>query len=78
MSVHYMYDDFSECKMWISSWQEIKEQLSNLEDLCKKKEKFLQSTKMIVKFRESYIGKLEKAAKSGSAGDIMNDRIVSV
>ncbi|XP_064610861.1 kinesin-like protein KIF15 [Liolophura sinensis] len=53
---------------------EIREQLAKLDDLCKKKEKFLQSTKMIVKFRESFIAKLEKAAKSGSAGDITNDR----
>ncbi|NP_001081543.1 kinesin-like protein KIF15-A [Xenopus laevis] len=36
-----------------------------LEDLCNKKEKFIQSNKMIVKFREDHISRLEKAHKEG-------------
>ncbi|KAE8596956.1 hypothetical protein XENTR_v10016296 [Xenopus tropicalis] len=36
-----------------------------LEDLCNKKEKFIQSNKMIVKFREDHISRLEKAHREG-------------
>ncbi|OCT74238.1 hypothetical protein XELAEV_18033196mg [Xenopus laevis] len=36
-----------------------------LEDLCNKKEKFIQSNKMIVKFREDHIVRLEKAHREG-------------
>jgi len=37
------------------------DRIEHLEKLCDKKEKFLQSTKMILKFRETHIGNLEKA-----------------
>lgn len=39
------------------------EKVSQLEDLCVKKEKFIQSNKMIVKFREGHISRLEKLHK---------------
>ncbi|KAJ6661982.1 hypothetical protein lerEdw1_012829 [Lerista edwardsae] len=39
------------------------EKVSQLEDLCVKKEKFIQSNKMIVKFREGHITRLEKLHK---------------
>ncbi|XP_075683193.1 kinesin-like protein KIF15 isoform X2 [Rhinoderma darwinii] len=41
------------------------QKVSQLEDLCNKKEKFIQSNKMIVKFREDHISRLEKAHKEG-------------
>ncbi|XP_020614830.1 kinesin-like protein KIF15 isoform X3 [Orbicella faveolata] len=47
------------------------EKVQKLEELCSKKEKFLQSTKMILKFRESTISRLErlrKREKEGSEG----------
>ncbi|KAH0627232.1 hypothetical protein JD844_002737 [Phrynosoma platyrhinos] len=39
------------------------EKASQLEDLCVKKEKFIQSNKMIIKFREDHIARLEKLHK---------------
>ncbi|XP_066483811.1 kinesin-like protein KIF15 [Tiliqua scincoides] len=39
------------------------EKVTQLEDLCVKKEKFIQSNKMIVKFREGHITRLEKLQK---------------
>ncbi|KAM4705724.1 kinesin-like protein KIF15 [Rhinophrynus dorsalis] len=39
------------------------QKVAQLEDLCNKKEKFIQSNKMIVKFREDHIARLEKAHK---------------
>ncbi|XP_061442512.1 kinesin-like protein KIF15 isoform X2 [Rhineura floridana] len=39
------------------------EKVAQLEDLCVKKEKFIQSNKMIVKFREDHITRLEKLHK---------------
>lgn len=36
------------------------EKIAQLEDLCAKKEKFIQSNKMIVKFREDHIVRLER------------------
>nr|XP_060637755.1 kinesin-like protein KIF15 [Anolis sagrei ordinatus] len=39
------------------------EKVSQLEDLCVKKEKFIQSNKMIIKFREGHITRLEKLHK---------------
>uniref|UniRef100_A0A8B9SMT4 Kinesin family member 15 n=1 Tax=Anas platyrhynchos TaxID=8839 RepID=A0A8B9SMT4_ANAPL len=41
------------------SWEKI----AQLEDLCAKKEKFIQSNKMIVKFREDHIVRLERLHK---------------
>ncbi|KAK6174774.1 hypothetical protein SNE40_017987 [Patella caerulea] len=42
----------------------ILQDLSKYEELCSKKEKFLQSTKMIIKFRENHIARLEKSLKA--------------
>ncbi|MEE6518008.1 hypothetical protein FKM82_028689 [Ascaphus truei] len=39
------------------------QKVAQLEDLCTKKEKFILSNKMIVKFREDHIARLEKAHK---------------
>uniref|UniRef100_A0A803XSP3 Kinesin family member 15 n=1 Tax=Meleagris gallopavo TaxID=9103 RepID=A0A803XSP3_MELGA len=39
------------------------ERIAQLEDLCAKKEKFIQSNKMIVKFREDHIVRLERLHK---------------
>ncbi|XP_014374008.1 kinesin-like protein KIF15 [Alligator sinensis] len=39
------------------------EKVAQLEDLCEKKEKFIQSNKMIVKFREDHIVRLERLHK---------------
>ncbi|XP_053324225.1 kinesin-like protein KIF15 isoform X2 [Spea bombifrons] len=47
------------------------QKVSQLEDLCNKKEKFIQSNKMIVKFREDHIARLEKVQKEGR--DISNN-----
>ncbi|XP_054847362.1 kinesin-like protein KIF15 [Eublepharis macularius] len=39
------------------------DKVARLEDLCAKKEKFIQSNKMIIKFREDHITRLEKLHK---------------
>ncbi|KAG8442830.1 hypothetical protein GDO86_011586, partial [Hymenochirus boettgeri] len=41
------------------------QKVAQLEDLCNKKEKFIQSNKMIVKFREDHIARLEKVHREG-------------
>ncbi|XP_018423458.1 PREDICTED: kinesin-like protein KIF15 [Nanorana parkeri] len=41
------------------------QKVAQLEDLCSKKEKFIQSNKMIVKFREDHIARLEKVHRDG-------------
>ncbi|XP_031571962.1 kinesin-like protein KIF15 isoform X2 [Actinia tenebrosa] len=43
--------------------QALVEKVQKLEELCSKKDKFVQSTKMILKFRESHIAKLERMRK---------------
>eukprot|EP00794_Sanderia_malayensis_P018958 gene18958-20864_t len=43
--------------------QALIDKVQKLEELCGRKEKFLQSTKMIVKLRESHIAKLERLRK---------------
>uniref|UniRef100_UPI00398F1ABE kinesin-like protein KIF15 isoform X3 n=1 Tax=Pristiophorus japonicus TaxID=55135 RepID=UPI00398F1ABE len=48
--------------------QTLKEKIGQLKDVCAKKEKMLQSNKMIVKFRETNIARLEKLLKE-SQGD---------
>lgn len=45
------------------------EKVAQLEELCAKKEKFVQSNKMIVKFREDHIVRLERLHKE--AGGIL-------
>lgn len=39
------------------------DKVAQLEDLCVRKEKFIQSNKMIIKFREDHITRLEKLHK---------------
>ncbi|XP_074842189.1 kinesin-like protein KIF15 [Carettochelys insculpta] len=46
------------------------EKVAQLEDLCGKKEKFIQSNKMIVKFREDHIVRLERLHKDAH-GNLM-------
>uniref|UniRef100_A0A8C8VL42 Kinesin family member 15 n=1 Tax=Pelusios castaneus TaxID=367368 RepID=A0A8C8VL42_9SAUR len=46
------------------------EKVAQLEDLCGKKEKFIQSNKMIVKFREDHIVRLERLHKE-SRGNLV-------
>ncbi|XP_078608781.1 kinesin-like protein KIF15 isoform X2 [Branchiostoma floridae x Branchiostoma japonicum] len=51
------------------------DKIHQLEDLCKKKEKFVQSSKMIIKLRESHISRLEKSG-AGALGDTEKDQII--
>ncbi|KAM9308217.1 kinesin-like protein KIF15 [Gastrophryne carolinensis] len=48
------------------------QKVAQLEDLCSKKEKFIQSNKMIVKFREDHISRLEKVHKENR--DILSNK----
>ncbi|XP_067857923.1 kinesin-like protein KIF15 [Heptranchias perlo] len=50
----------------------LKEKIGQLKDVCAKKEKILQSNKMIVKFRETNIARLEKVLKE-SEGNLPPD-----
>ncbi|XP_064641202.1 kinesin-like protein KIF15 [Lineus longissimus] len=51
------------------------DKMSKLEDQCNKREKFLQSTKMIVKFRETHIVRLEKQLKEKElVADVDNEK----
>lgn len=43
------------------------EKVSQLEELCIKKERFIQSNKMIIKFREDHIARLEKVQREARA-----------
>ncbi|XP_029445555.1 kinesin-like protein KIF15 isoform X2 [Rhinatrema bivittatum] len=55
--------------------------VAQLEDLCAKKEKFIQSNKMIVKFREDHIARLERITKqvrSPLSGDDQDDLIADL
>ncbi|XP_067910518.1 kinesin-like protein KIF15 isoform X2 [Heterodontus francisci] len=52
--------------------QTLKEKIGQLKDVCAKKEKILQSNKMIVKFRETSIARLEKLLKE-SQGNLPHD-----
>ncbi|XP_065064430.1 kinesin-like protein KIF15 isoform X2 [Rhopilema esculentum] len=51
--------------------QVLQDKVQKLEEMCSRKDKFLQSTKMIVKLRESYIAKLERMRKKekGAEGE---------
>eukprot|EP01137_Pigoraptor_chileana_P034343 Opistho-2@26750 len=49
----------------VSECERLTERSSSLEEMVRRQENAVQSTKMIVKFRESYIAKLEKSAKGG-------------
>ena len=46
------------------------DRVENLQKLCKQKDSFLQSTKMILKFRETHIANLEKAKQSETSADL--------
>uniref|UniRef100_A0A8C5QJ48 Kinesin family member 15 n=1 Tax=Leptobrachium leishanense TaxID=445787 RepID=A0A8C5QJ48_9ANUR len=50
------------------------QKVAHLEDLCNKKEKFIQSNKMIVKFREDHIARLEKTLKDGRGSFSNNEQ----
>ncbi|XP_069067584.1 kinesin-like protein KIF15 isoform X2 [Pleurodeles waltl] len=50
----------------------LSEKVSQLEDLCIKKERFIQSNKMIIKFREDHIGRLEKVQREARTS-FLND-----
>ncbi|XP_034986014.2 kinesin-like protein KIF15 [Zootoca vivipara] len=50
------------------------EKVAQLEDLCVKKEKFIQSNKMIVKFREDHITRLEKLHKEAHGSFLPNEQ----
>ncbi|XP_062985474.1 kinesin-like protein KIF15 [Elgaria multicarinata webbii] len=50
------------------------EKVAQLEELCVKKEKFIQSNKMIVKFREDHITRLEKLHKESRGTFLPTDQ----
>uniref|UniRef100_A0A4W3IAB3 Kinesin family member 15 n=1 Tax=Callorhinchus milii TaxID=7868 RepID=A0A4W3IAB3_CALMI len=57
-----------------SEKQGLKEKIGQLKDLCAKKEKILQSNKMIVKFRETNIARLEKLQKESCGGLALDEK----
>ncbi|KAJ7421652.1 Kinesin-like protein KIF15 [Pitangus sulphuratus] len=70
--INYMNNFIEAMLFWEKSEGEKKnllEKVAQLEDLCAKKEKFVQSNKMIVKFREDHIVRLERLHKE--AGGIL-------
>uniref|UniRef100_A0A8C4UCR5 Kinesin family member 15 n=1 Tax=Falco tinnunculus TaxID=100819 RepID=A0A8C4UCR5_FALTI len=65
-NINYMNNFIEAMLFWEKSEGEKKnllEKIAQLEDLCAKKEKFIQSNKMIVKFREDHIVRLERLHK---------------
>ncbi|NXE45523.1 KIF15 protein, partial [Casuarius casuarius] len=65
-NLNYMNNFLEAMLFWEKSEGEKKtllEKVAQLEDLCAKKEKFIQSNKMIVKFREDHIVRLERLHK---------------
>ncbi|NWI91789.1 KIF15 protein, partial [Pitta sordida] len=71
-NINYMNYFLDAMLLWMKSEGEKKnslEKVAQLEDLCAKKEKFVQSNKMIVKFREDHIARLERLHKE--AGGIL-------
>ncbi|XP_071417456.1 kinesin-like protein KIF15 isoform X1 [Pithys albifrons albifrons] len=71
-NINYMNNFLEAMLFWEKSEGEKKgllEKVAQLEDLCAKKEKFVQSNKMIVKFREDHIVRLERLHKE--AGGIL-------
>ncbi|NXN70145.1 KIF15 protein, partial [Himantopus himantopus] len=65
-NINYMNNFIEAMLFWEKSEGEKKsllEKIAQLEDLCTKKEKFIQSNKMIVKFREDHIVRLERLHK---------------
>jgi kinesin family protein 15 len=51
------------------------ERIQKLDDLLKKKDKFLQSTKFILKLRENHIGNLDKARKNAGLEELQSETI---
>lgn len=43
--------------------QTLQDVVNHLQELCNKKDKYIQSTKMIIKFRENHIQSLQQASK---------------
>ncbi|RMC05325.1 hypothetical protein DUI87_18514 [Hirundo rustica rustica] len=71
-NINYMNNFLEAMLFWEKSEGEKKnllEKVAQLEELCAKKEKFVQSNKMIVKFREDHIIRLERLHKE--AGGIL-------
>ncbi|NXB96845.1 KIF15 protein, partial [Vidua chalybeata] len=65
-NINYMNNFLEAMLFWEKSEGEKKnllEKVAQLEELCAKKEKFVQSSKMIVKFREDHIVRLERLHK---------------
>uniref|UniRef100_A0A8U8BUM8 Uncharacterized protein n=1 Tax=Geospiza parvula TaxID=87175 RepID=A0A8U8BUM8_GEOPR len=65
-NINYMNNFLEAMLFWEKSEGEKKnllEKVAQLEELCAKKEKFVQSNKMIVKFREHHIVRLERLHK---------------
>ncbi|OXB65963.1 hypothetical protein ASZ78_002711 [Callipepla squamata] len=65
-NINYVNNFIEAMLFWEKSEGEKKnllEKIAQLEDLCAKKEKFIQSNKMIVKFREDHIIRLERLHK---------------
>uniref|UniRef100_A0A8V0Z5V9 Kinesin family member 15 n=1 Tax=Gallus gallus TaxID=9031 RepID=A0A8V0Z5V9_CHICK len=65
-NINYINNFIEAMLFWEKSECEKKnllERIAQLEDLCAKKEKFIQSNKMIVKFREDHIVRLERLHK---------------
>ncbi|XP_046843442.1 kinesin-like protein KIF15 isoform X2 [Xenia sp. Carnegie-2017] len=63
--------------------QVLEEKIKKLEELGRKKDRFLQSTKMILKFRDAHIAKLEKTQKKDSStiardNEVDNDNEVAM
>ncbi|NXS57866.1 KIF15 protein, partial [Brachypteracias leptosomus] len=62
-NINYMNNFLEAMLFWEKAEGEKKnllERIAQLEDVCAKKEKFIQSSKMIVKFREDHIARLER------------------
>ncbi|KAF4801341.1 Kinesin-like protein KIF15 [Turdus rufiventris] len=67
-NINYMNNFLQAMLFWEKSEGEKKnllEKVAQLEELCAKKEKFVQSNKMIIKFREDHIVRLERLHKEG-------------
>uniref|UniRef100_A0A8C3V280 Kinesin family member 15 n=1 Tax=Catharus ustulatus TaxID=91951 RepID=A0A8C3V280_CATUS len=67
-NINYMNKFLQAMLFWEKSEGEKKnllEKVAQLEELCAKKEKFVQSNKMIIKFREDHIVRLERLHKEG-------------
>ncbi|NXX74475.1 KIF15 protein, partial [Urocolius indicus] len=82
-NINYMNNFLEAMLFWEKSESEKKnllERIAQLEDLCAKKEKFVQSNKMIVKFREDHIARLERLHKEAGGtllpkeqGDLLSE-----